>query len=447
MNNSEISKNNKLFLNYVNSSNLKKKRIVYTKDSFNVQIKKHFSGSSPPEIFVGRYNYPYVNAGILSPTFFENTEELSMPEIWHEQNFKIEDILIRRSKLIYGRFKTEIKRTNKFSQLMQEIAMSYKPVSTEFFLKKPPKQNLEISRFSSIIINLAPLENARLGENPKINPKVEYLVSDTAVGAVSAINELYKAKIPISSINKILSAGLLGLKSKRKLVPTRWSITAIDDTISKELLKKIKYYPVINEILLFNEEYLGNHYEILLLPGNFSFEVIEAEIKNNFGNTEKSKPLLLDSGLCKQRLFSVPKNSNKSTPLGLSKSQEFFGLSNVKFWQDYEYFYGRKDYANEVIGAYYANRLALCEYLEKIKRQATAIFFREVKPEYYLPLGVGILREACRGAFSREPEKFNNLNEVFKKIQERLILNVNLFKEKSVILKDYGSQKKLVEWI
>lgn len=401
-----FNKNKKLFADYVNFNNLKKKRIIYTKESFNVQIKKHFSGSSPPEIFVGRYNYPYVNAGILSPTFFENTEELSMPEIWHEQNFKIQDILIRRSKLIYGRFKTEIKKTNKFGQLMQEIAMAYKPVSTEFFLKKPPKQNLEINRFSSIIINLAPLENVRLEENPKIKPNVEYLVSDTDVMAVNAINELYKDKIPISSINKILSAGLLGLKSKRKLVPTRWSITATDDIISKELLKKIRYYNEINEILLFNEEYLGNHYEILLLPGNFSFEVIEAEIKNNFGN-----------------------------------------LSNVKFWQDYEYFYGRKDYANEVVGAYYANRLALCEYLEKIKRQATAIFFREIKPEYYLPLGVGILREACRGAFSRVPEKFNNLNEVFKKIQERLNLNVNLFKEKSVILKEYGRQKKLVEWI
>lgn len=405
MDNFEIFKNKKLFANYVNFNNLKKKRIIYTKESFNVQIKKHFSGSSPPEIFIGRYNYPHVNAGILSPMFFENTEELSMPEIWHEKGFKIGDILVRRNKLIYGRFKTEIKRTNKFGQLMQEIAMAYKPVSAEFFLKKPPKQNLEINRFSPIITNLAPLENARLEENPKIKPKVEYLVSDTDVRAVNAINELYKDKIPISSINKILSAGLLGLKSKRKLVPTRWSITATDDTISKELLKKIRYYNEINEILLFNEEYLGNHYEILLLPGNFSFEVIEAEIKNNFGN-----------------------------------------FSNIKFWQDYEYFHGRKDYANEVVGAYYANRLALCEYLEKIKRQATAIFFREIKPEYYLPLGVGILREACRGAFSREPEKFNNLNEAFEKIQERLILNVNLFKEKSVILKGYGKQKKLYDF-
>jgi len=390
--------NKKLFKKPAYISN-KKRDIVYTKVSFNVKVKKHFSGNSPPEIFVGRYNYPNINAGILAPNFYENTEEMAMPEIWHEKNFSIADILTKRSQLIYGRFKTQIKKQNsKLKDLMQEIARAYKPVSTEFFLKKPPKQNFEINMHSPIITNLAPLDFAKLQENPKVKQKVEYLTSDTDSKSVTAINELYKSSIPVSNINKILSAGLLGLKTQRKLVPTRWSITAVDDTISKELLKKIRYYPEINEVLLFNSEYNGNHYEILLLPDKFSFEIIEIE-------------------------------TNKQ-----------------EVWQDYEFFHGRKNYASNVVGGYYVARLALTEYLESIKHQATAFFMREVRPEYYAPLGVGILRQCTRDAFSKKPEKFNTIQEALERAQTRMNLPTSTFTDKSIILKEYGKQTRLNRW-
>ncbi len=389
---------------------------IYAKLNFIGKVKKHFAGSSPPEIFVGRYGYPSVSAGILSPEIFGNTEEMAMPEIWHSKGFSIGDILTKRRELIYGRFKTGIKairknfigsKENKFLSLMQEIGIAYKSVSTEFFLKKPPRQNLEINRYSPIIANPAPLEFARLQENPKVKKKVDYLVGDEHSKSADSIRELYKSGIRVSDINKILSVGLLGLKTQRKLVPTRWSITAVDDTISKELLKKIKYYQEINEIMLFNSNYNGNYYEILLLPGSFSFEVIEAELKGGLWNQTRE----------------------------------------VKVWQDYEFFSGRKKYAFDVTGAYYACRLAVCEYFERIKRQGIVIFMREVRPEYYAPLGVGILRECCRGAFRENPEKFDTIDEAFIRISERLKLGGDFFREKSVLLKEYGKQRKLGEWV
>ena len=104
---------------------------IYSK--FNLRISKtHFSGSSPPEIFVGRYNYPFVNTGILSPEEYGDTQEMSMPEIWHEKNFDIERILNLRGKLIYARFKSNIKDARKetrFLSLMQEVSLAVKPVS------------------------------------------------------------------------------------------------------------------------------------------------------------------------------------------------------------------------------------------------------------------------------------------------------------------------------
>ncbi len=396
---------------------------IYSKiKDFIPKTRVHFSGNSPPEIFVGRFNYPDISAGILSPDDSESniefsksknkelsSAELAFPEIWHEKKLSIDAILTNRSKLIYGKFKTQIKKAgfkNKFVNTMQEISMAYKSVSTEFFLKKPPQQTLEINKHLPIIGNPAPLQYIRLQENPKVNPKVDYLVSDTDAKAVTAIKELYKSSIQITNINKILSAGLLGLKTQRKLVPTRWAITAVDDAISKSLLEKIRYYPEISEILLFNSEYNGNHYEILLLPDKFSFEVLEAEMSKSLWNQSE----------------------------------------NVSIMKDFEFFNGRKKYAYDVTGAYYANRLALCEYLEKIKHQATAIFFREVRPEYYAPLGVGILRETTREAFKHQPEKFNTIKEALQQAQTRLKLSIETFTSQSTLLKEYGKQKRLNEW-
>ena len=289
---------------------------------------------------------------------------------------------------------------------MQEISLAYKPVSTEFFLRKPPKQTFEINKHMPIIGNPAPLQFARLEENPKVKPKVDYLVSDTDSKAVNSIIELHKSEIPVSNISKILSAGLLGMKTQRKLVPTRWSITAVDDAISKQLLKKIRYYNEINEILLFNSESWGNHYEIFLLPDKFSFEVIEAEMNNSLWNETGSASIM----------------------------------------KDYELFHGRTNYAYEVTGAYYANRLALCEYLEKIKKQATAIFIREATPEYYAHLGVGILREIARNAFKQQPEKFQTINDALASAQKRLNLSISTWTLQSVLLKEFGKQTKLNKW-
>ena len=385
---------------------------IYSKiKNFLPKTKTHFSGESPPEVFVGRYNYPNIQAGILSPDDPElhQTEAFSMPEIWHEKNLSIDEILTNRSKLIYGKFKTQIKQPktpNYFLRLMQEIGMCYKPVSTEFFLRKPPAKTMEINKHSPIIGNPAPLQYARLEENPKIKPKVDYLVSDTDNKAVNSILELYKSSIEISNINKILSVGLLGLKTQRKLVPTRWSITAVDDTISKELIKKIRYYPELSEILLFNSEYNGNHFEILLLPDKFSFEVLEAEMTGGLWN--------------------------QTTKVSISKDHEFFG--------------GRKTYASEVIGGYYATRLGVAEYLEKIKKQATAILFREIRPEYYAPLGVGILREIIRNAFKKNPEKFSTINQALEKEQTRLKSPISIWTSESVLLPEFGKQKKISQW-
>ncbi len=387
-----------------------KKCMIFEKiKEFLPKSKTHFSGSSPPEIFVGRFSYPNINTGILTPQNHGETEEYSMPEKWYEKNLTIPEILQFRGKLIYGCFKSNIKdarKSSKFLKLMQEISMADKHVDTEMFLKKPPRYGFEVSRQGAIFGNPAPLKNARLETNPHIPKKVDYLTSDTDAKAVIGIEELYKANIATSNIIKILSAGLLGQKTRRKLVPTRWAITATDDTLSKILLEKIRFYPEISEIQLFNGYYIGNHYEFLLLPDKFAFEVIETYFSGSVWNPTKK----------------------------------------VSVMQDYESFNGRKNYAKNVTGAYYTARLALCEYLEKIKKQCSCLVMREERPEYNAPLGVGILRELSRDAFSKKPETFSTIKEALQDSQKRLKLPISTFTNKSWLLKECGKQKRLSDF-
>ena len=111
--------------------------------------------------------------------------------------------------------------------------------------------------------------------NPIIPRKVDQVVEDPDARAVPAVAELYLAGINVDHIFRLLSIGLLG--KKRKLVPTRWSITASDDLIGKSLKEAVLDKPLIGSYQLYSGEDLGNHFEILFLPGTYSFEMGDME--------------------------------------------------------------------------------------------------------------------------------------------------------------------------
>ena len=366
--------------------------------------KLHFSGKSAPELFVGRIGYPYINAGILTPQDNDNISSFPSAEEWSKQNFSIANVLRLRGQLIYGKSKTHIKTNDKMKQVTQELALSSKPVSTEIFLKKKPTFQFTVDKVFQPMTNPAPLKRAILEENPHVPKKVDYLINDTDAKSVDVINELYKSNTKIDHLQKLLSIGLLGKKAARRMVPTRWSITATDDTISKEHLKKIRYFQHLNQITLFSGNFLGNYIEALLLPGPLAFEAIEAWIA------------------------------------GSTYTEE------TQLTQDYEDFNGRKKYAFNVTGGYYAMRLPLTEHLVKIKRQASVLIFREILPEYYAPLGVGIVRETAKKAFASKPKHFDTIKEALRDIKTRIQTPIQTIKQKSWLLDNYGKQKSIFDF-
>lgn len=100
-------------------------------------------------------------------------------------------------------------------------------------------------------------------------------MGDTDLKAVKGVTKLYSEEINQRHITRILSAGLVGQEKKRRLVPTTWSITAVDDILGRSLWKKVLRKPWINYCYLFGHKALGNNVQILMYPSAWMFEVLE----------------------------------------------------------------------------------------------------------------------------------------------------------------------------
>ena len=214
---------------------------------------KEFEGSSPPGIFVSWYHYPNVNLAPLSPPAVMNDADLlDNPERW----FGLPDykILSFREQLIRSNKKFDVAvASNPDYKLVaiQEMVMSKNPVEVEVELKNKPKPLLSFDQSFAPVGPTAEMLRFELTSNPSIAKKIDYLVSDVNVKANDAMLELYSANIPVHSLHKLLSVGVLGVKKDRRLTPTRWSITAVDSLLGKEMIKKTKESNFINEFRIY----------------------------------------------------------------------------------------------------------------------------------------------------------------------------------------------------
>lgn len=369
---------------------------------------------SPPSVFIGsKLSYPFMNVGILSP--LQKEEEAWIyddAKYWADNNFQISDVIGLRDSLLNSRFKAragDVRKKSKFLDIAKEIAIASKPVDVEIELKKQVKVYKERDRINLPQALGAPLEKARITSNVKVHQKVDKVINDE-VKASEGISYLYKNNFDEYVLSKILSIGALGLKKAKKLVPTRWSITATDDSLGKFLLTSIKDYPWIENHELFFGEFLGNQYLVMLFPGVWSYELFE--------------------------LYYPGSSWNPST--------------EIKASTDYEGFDGRKEYAFNCAGGYYASRLPILEYLNKIKRQASVLVIRLETPSYWAALGVWVVRESVRKALNKESMKFNSREELIESVKKigkiKYDFDCHQILNKSKLLLQIKTQKSLRDW-
>lgn len=360
--------------------------------SFLNQGKKEVSGASPPAVFVGRYGYPQVSAGPMIPPDVSGEEAMQLEDPKKLLGMGIDGIIRQRCGLVRAGTPADVKKPldNLLVEKAQELALSCRPVDAEARFEKPLKAG---GTFDGLLTPMGPsgrMEKFDITENPRVPGKVDYLTYDTDALAKDAALELHEAKIGTEHITRLLSIGLLG--RERKLVPTRWAITATDDMVGKDLADRALDYPEVRDIQLFSGGCLGNHFEILLYPRPYSFELLELWMKRSVWSGDNS----------------------------------WIG-------QDMEGPGGKKGYSG-LAGGYYASRLAVLEYFNKTGRQASVFSVREITPEYWAPLGVWVVREAARDAMSRKPRTFDTLEQALQDMEKRIHTSRSRWQDKSQLL-------------
>jgi hypothetical protein len=365
-------------------------------------------GSTPPGVFVGRIGYPKVSVGPMVPPFTGDTEILDTPELWMGSG--IQEIIDYRFSLIRGRVPMRVDEAasgNRFLEGLQELAMGRSPVEAELSLARLPRPVITLSDEVQPFGPSAPLR-AFTASEISADRRIERAFYDRDMRAGEAVVELYENGVLVTRIQRAFSLGMFGQSRRRRLVPTRWSITAVDMILSQELIDRIKEHPTIDEYRVYSFSYLDNLYVAILMPERWSFEWMEAWFPGTPWNPGRAlEPAIMG---------------------------------------DYEGYRGRTTYP-EIGGCYYACRLAVAEALEREGRQASALVLREIHPGYILPVGVWNVREAVRETMRREPRRFDSLGPALEYAMGRLTIPLEGWVSRSELLRRALYQRKVTEFI
>ncbi len=368
--------------------------------------KLSLGGSSPPSVFIGRFGYPKVSIGPMIPPVMGDTSLIDTPELWLDKS--IDDIVDFRSMLIRGTYNVDVfdvENPNKIVGFTRELALSKNSVFTEAIFDKKPRGRIVFYDSAQPHGPSAPLKKFDI-TNPKYEQHIEKAFYDTDLKARSAVLDLYRDGVKISKIQRAFSVGAFGINKHRRFVPTRWSITAVDSMLGKELMKKTKTCPYINEFRIYYLNQFDNRWIVLMMPSEWQYELIEAWYPNTTWN-----------------------------PYG----------SSISLFNSYEFYKGRTTYA-EVGGCYYAARLAVNELLNKERRQAGVIIMRESHPGYIMPIGVWNVRESVRRALKEPYRKFDTLREALIHASEKMDIPLQRWIKNSAILKNQLYQKRLEDF-
>ena len=332
----------------------------YLSTHANLFTSDSLDGSSPPSVFVGSYGYPKVSVGPMVPPMHGDTTLLDSPELWVGKS--LEEIVNFRLSLIRGIKNISINEPNgRYIENLHEVAMSSRPIDSELQFYKNPKPVASIDGESAPFGPVGEVASAKFSSTSS-DKSIQRAYYDHDLKAQDAVVSLYNRGIEISKIQKCFSVGMFG--KKRKLVPTKWSITATDSIIAESLVSEILEFDLIDSCRVFSHDHLGNMFSVVLFPHRWLFENQEAWHTGN----------------------------------------------SIGFGSDIEDAKGI-DHSPVTAGAFFAAKLGVAEYLLEKKCQASALVLREIRPEYAVPVGVWQIREAIRSAMKNEPYIAENFDD------------------------------------
>lgn len=351
-----------------------------------------YMGASP-SVFVGSYGYPRVIGGPLMINDSDN------PLQWIKNGLSIDDIVGIRSRTIRGGKELDVKLPD--AEKIQEIALSDRPLDVEVAFTKPVLFDLNFDGTVAPVGMSGSMKLMDVIDNARVSRVVDRCTSDTDLRAGEAARILFENGTDVYKITNLLTSGLLGIQ--RRVVPTRWAITATDDVISGSLKRDAVRMPPLPEYQVFCATLHGNRLCFLLIPaGEWQFEMIERWQKHSLWSGEE-ETIIEDSetGLTK----------SKYSPIG---------------------------------GAYYSARLAVLEYLKSVGRCAKVLCVRDISGEYWAPLGTWVIREASHASLATAPVRVGSLEEAVSAASALLI--TSFWMAHAQMLRDIKQQKTLADF-
>jgi len=353
------------------------------------EVGTNLDGSTPPSVFIGSWNYPKVYAGPMIAPLHGDTIILDRPESWIPEKKTQEEIIRYRLNLIRGKRSVGVTNLNgRYMDKLRDISLSATSIESEVQFSRAPK-GMSLSDEHTPFGPSAPLDKLEIC-NARWDLNLEKVYYDADLRAADAVFDLHQKGLHFSSIQKAFSMGTMGIRKRRRLVPTRWSITACDSTLANRFLQKVRGYDPIDCCQVREFSSLNNYYAVLLLPTLWQYEWMEAFLRI-LGNEEL--------------IFS-----------------------------DYEKNGGKKGYSR-VGGCYYSCKMAVLEALAREKKQAGAIILREAYPGY-VPLGVFNVRENVRNAMQEEALPFEDMKSALWYICSKLQMPLKKFIMQSDLLKE-----------
>lgn len=361
----------------------------------SVKVGRNLEGSTPPSVFIGRWSYPKVYAGPMMASEVGDTYIMDSPESWIGENKSQSDIINYRMNLVRGKQLITIKDLeNPFVEKLQDISLASKSIDSEANFKKRPTGSM-LSEDSTPHGPSALIEKFDI-DAVRWDKQLEKVFYDTDLRATEAVMNLHNKDVPFSAMQKAFSVGAIGTGKRRKLVPTRWSITACDSTMAANLLKQVRKYPLIDTYRVYEFSSLNNYYGIILTPTEWQYEWMEAFIKI------------------------------------MNKEELIFS--------DYETNTDKKEYSS-VGGCYYTSKMVVLDALNKMKLQSGLIVLREAYSDY-VPLGVFNVRENMRYAMAEPYKEFETLKSAMEYLSTKLKIPINKYVKESNLLNDMLHSKQ-----
>ncbi|BAA81008.1 conserved hypothetical protein [Aeropyrum pernix K1] len=357
---------------------------------------REVQGSTPPSILVGERGYPGVRLYYMVPPGVAGPEaqRYEDPLGWRSSRTPLGSIVRLRSELVAGVLRADARRPHEllYQREIGPAALSERPVDSFLELARLPVPRVSFDGYTKPVGPTAPARRVEVEGNPRLEKPVERAIWEDEKAEVMAW-ELFNRGVNVYTIQRALSIGFLGRLRARRLVPTRWAITAVDEMLSRRLRRLLKTAPEIGGVEVYFSEYLHNRFLIILKPGPGWMEWIEIWHPHTVWTPGAGGPVA-----------SVVRED----PLGRKNMED---------------------------GGFSAAKLPVLEHLYSRGRRADVIIVREVLPQYYAPVGNWHIRETVKHALAQKPLAKNPQPGELDALASKLIGEWGLAKRISQLMK------------